>query len=336
MNWFEQITDMTEEEFKHSFTQNSISSVNKYFKSGTLLIITLQDLLNKINQEHPVSISRNVSLHSLGSLRKSFGLKKQSKIDLLFGNDADVKILQRTMKSSVFLVASNFDGLEHKNEKSRIEHKNFITNYINDHTQGPSAALCSPTAAIYRSCYCGFNKINALENLNDIYNVENGYADLSKFNETKCDLNKLKSAGLYKAIIHENLDILSSDFTKMISRNEIDQVYGAGINIKQREAGRLNKVVCDKYPQLLYYPLYCAYTAVYLTAIKNNRKNIVLTLLGGGVFGNPLNIIMDAIINVHKNLSKYLNENFEHVYLALFKCSVKDKNYIINRLNELD
>ena len=255
---------------------------------------------------------------------------------LLFGNNADVRVLQRKMKSAVFLVASNFDGLEHKNEKSKITHKNFITNYMKDHTRGPSAALCSPAATIYRSCYSLINQnsLNSLKNLNDIYNVNNGYANLTQLNLNKENLNeRLLEYKKYIAIIHENLDILDINDMSVISSNEIDQIYGAAVNIKQREEGQQNKIVADKLPQLLYYPLYCSYCATYLTAIKNNRENIVLTLLGGGVFGNPLNIIMDAIINVHKNLSRY--GNIKNVYLALFRCTDKDKNYILNRFNDL-
>ena len=337
MSWFEEITGTDE----HSFILNYCNQRNKgidpiskeiiniktgqHFKTSTLLIITLNELLSITN--HSISLSTNIKT------------EKIPKIKLLFGENADVKILQRKMKSAVFLVASNFDGLEHKRENTNLLTPNFITSYSKDHTQGPSAALCSPAAAIYRSCYCGYSAIskdsdsfkNSLENLNDIYHVENGYANLTKLNG---DLMKLNDAGLYKVIIHENLDILSTDFKEIVSSNKIDQVYGAAINIKQREIGKINKNICDKYPQILYYPLYCAYLATYLTSIKNNRKNIVLTLLGGGVFGNPLNMIMDAIINVHKQLSNYLN-SVENVYLSLFKCSAKDKKYIMDRLTEL-
>ena len=67
------------------------------------------------------------------------------------------------------------------------------------------------------------------------------------------------------------------------------------------------------------YTLDCGYETTYLTAIKNGRKKIIMTLLGGGVFGNPIEMIAQSIIDTHKKYGMVNNGSLERVIVPFFR-----------------
>ena len=56
-------------------------------------------------------------------------------------------------------------------------------------------------------------------------------------------------------------------------------------------------------------------------AIKNGRKHIYLTLIGGGVFGNRKSSIHEAIIKAHLRWGNNVESKLEKVSLVLFSSS---------------
>jgi len=342
MSWFENITGISENEFKNNINKYIIN--NKIINQKTLKAWNTGTLINdKTIKELKNDIIKEQNLND-----ENFDLNDENiKFEIITGLSADVRALQRKIPNSVFLVASNFDGLEHPNENSKIEDFNFITNYCRDFTQGPSAALCAPACTIYRSCYSLlYNKnINSLKNVNQFYNISNGYSDLSNVSTNllkSSNLGKELSLNKYIPIIHSNVEIVDNwDDLNVV--NTIDQVYGAALNLKQRKQGKGNKEIVNEYPILQVYPIYCSIYSTYLAAVMNGRENIVLTLLGGGVFGNSLEVIISSIVSVHKKFEMYKkikgfkeNQNLDipikNVKLALFKNSKKDVDTIINTL----
>lgn len=325
-SWFYRITGVDEETFKnnindHIFYDSEIDQnyiinniTNERFNCGKLEHIELYKL-----EQQCKDVKRN---------------QNNISFEILIGNDADVAKLQtlKQFDKSVFLVASNFDALEHPNEDTQISDYNFITYYDCDHTQGPTAALGAPAACIDRSLM----KLNMLEHVEHIYTTKNGYPVLKEpINPINLDDLKL---GLFKAVIHNNVEVSAYKIPKSRGveiipkekRNVVDQVFAAAVNIKQRLIGANNANIVNKYPILLEYPLICGYYSAYLTALKNNRETIVLTLLGGGVFGNQIDKIIDAIIKAHISYSKF--GNIKRIVLPLFRYKDRDLEIITNKL----
>lgn len=304
MSWFERLTGMTESEFKQNEFENFKLFYEKHKdKCGELMIVPISEIKKYINI--------NVK-----------GINPK----VMIIND-DIRNIQRTMLNSVILIASNFDALEHRNEKSKLSDYNFITNYINDHTQGPTASLCAPYATIYRA----FNpvKINMLQKLK-MYNIINGYASI------RVDYAlSMPMIDDFTMVVHKNVGI-TNDLQNFQIVNYVDQVFVSAINIKQRETGKYNKIMGLKYPYLVEYPIYSGYYSAYLAGILNGRENLVLTLIGGGVFGNDVSVVISSLLKVHNHFKSLGFGNIKNIYINVYKSPLKVKNYIQSRLSEFN
>ena len=229
------------------------------------------------------------------------------------------------------LIASNFDALEHRSEMSKLSDYNFITNYVFDHTQGPIASMCAPYATIFRA----FNpiKINMLEKCK-MYSVVNGYASINE----KYLLSShptIVATDDFTAVIHQNVAICD-DLYKFQVVNYVDQVFVSAINVKQRDTGKLNYQLGLKYPNLIKYVICSGYHAAYLAAILNKRENLILTLIGGGVFGNSIKLILDELLRMHNHFKTIGFGNIKNIYINVYKASMKTKKYVQNRLCEFN
>jgi len=125
----------------------------------------------------------------------------------------------------------------------------------------------------------------------------------------------------------------SLGFERVIDPEQIiDQVFCAAVNIAQGASGRKNikHPYCKEKCQFI---LEAAYTGTYLAAIKNERKHIFLTLIGGGAFGNPKSWIYKAILLAHKKWSRDKSSCLEKVTLVLFRASELDDGFL-NKLAE--
>ena len=69
------------------------------------------------------------------------------------------------------------------------------------------------------------------------------------------------------------------------------------------------------YTQLL---LRAAYEGSYLAAIKSGSKRLVLTLVGGGSFSNPIMLILDAIAHAHATWAGHPQSCLEEVILPIY------------------
>jgi len=90
----------------------------------------------------------------------------------------------------------------------------------------------------------------------------------------------------------------------------------AAVNIFQGRTGNENSrhpAVEDKCRLVLDM----AYQGTYLVTITNNRSQIFLTLVGGGIFGNKREWIYDAIISAHLNWG-VKGSSLEKVTLIVF------------------
>jgi hypothetical protein len=79
----------------------------------------------------------------------------------------------------------------------------------------------------------------------------------------------------------------------------------------------------------------CAYDGTYLTGIARQSSKIVLTLIGGGCFGNPIEYILNAIVNSHIKYSEKLSDDCE-IILPLYMPDKKLLNTIKEQLSIYD
>lgn len=109
------------------------------------------------------------------------------------------------------------------------------------------------------------------------------------------------------------------DFTKNdpSQRQMIDQVFCAALNISQGQSGYNNRGY-DRTGELRSFLLDVAYSGTYLAAIRNRRKKVFLTLIGGGAFGNDKEKIFEAIVKAHKKYTSLKSNSIEEVVLVLF------------------
>lgn len=245
-------------------------------------------------------------------------------------------------EGAMFQIASNFNGVEGVDETVTPNNPSFVTNYVNDPTQGPIASIGAGPAAIARvfvPFYATRQKkkphewqqtqtrqLDFLENLKDYYHVENGYiinnARLKPLPSDPSDVDSL--VGKARVLVHADVDVVfgrrRDDTLEVLERPvKISQVFCSSMNMAQGTSGYNN----SKLPgaalkaKLL---LRAAYLGTYFAAIDRGCSKLYLTLIGGGVFGNNPKDILDIIIDTHKKiaLNKKYNSCIKEVHLPLF------------------
>jgi len=294
------------------------------------------------------------SLISIGELLKTVNSKLQSSqpkkeilLEFLTRSDessvkyVDVAYLQSLPenRNAVFQVASNFNGVEAISEHSFPTNPTFTEDYIYDHTQGPIASISAGGGAITRVHAAFYDpskpqrewsqtdtrQHNFLKNLKEYFPVFNGYIVLQPeslpFPRDVQEQNKL----LEKCYVgyHKNVQVtfgeaISRKFRKVNDPDQIiDQVFCAGMNMAQGSSGWRNSTSPNASLKASFI-LQSAYEGTYLTAITNDRKNIFLTMIGGGVFGNHPNSIYNAILDAHLKWGLYQNNSLEKVTVVLY------------------
>lgn len=96
----------------------------------------------------------------------------------------------------------------------------------------------------------------------------------------------------------------------------IDQVFTAALNVAQGMSGKENRIM-ENSALKAQFLLHSGYEGTYLSAIYNNRKKLYLTLIGGGVFGNNQDWILDAICTTHRKWGT-VSSGLEKVVVIIF------------------
>lgn len=280
-------------------------------------------------------------------------------IDVPVGKDfskVDITQVQtdRANEHATFQVASNLNTMEPPNEDITPEDGNFVTLYLDDKTQGPMASISAAPAAIAR-VYCMFHsekddpsmwyqtgeeQISMLSKLNTYYTTSNGYVvnyGGEKSFEKK-DIDKLCQK--VHIGIQYDLDAMygkraDGKMDKLKRPVKINQVFCAGMNKGQGENGATNKELdADDTKSTLL--LRACYQGTYYGAICMGSEKLFLTLVGGGVFGNSFDSIVDEIVKAHKEIAnnKKVNGVLKEVHLLLFSPTSKMIDDLIRKFKE--
>ena len=98
----------------------------------------------------------------------------------------------------------------------------------------------------------------------------------------------------------------------------VSQVFCAAMNLCQGASGYANAAF-DSSPRLAAILLEAAYRGTYLATIRHGCPKLFLTLIGGGVFGNSVETILEIIGRVHLEIAcTEGNTTLNEVHLVLF------------------
>ena len=218
---------------------------------------------------------------------------------------------------ALFQVASQFNALEMVGPS--VTPEDGVTRYEHDRTQGPACAIAAGAATIYRNYFApvgdqigqsAANQIDGLADLGaelsralgrpvpDLWSMQNGYALATRaglemiaahLRETgDAAVNEL--AGHLRVGVHQGVEATDGPSSP---GPRVTQVFCSALPVAY---GRWPQQLWQEFAQLI---LDAAYEATLLAGVLNSRQGgsniVLLTLLGGGAFGNASEWIHTAI-----------------------------------------
>jgi len=249
-------------------------------------------------------------------------------------------------RHATFQVASQFNCLEFPG--SSVTPEDGIANYVFDQTQGPACSIaCGPATAL-RNYFVevggksGQTYDRQVENLQGVLaqlgdagkhiSVRNGYtlADdkglvvVSKALQDSTSLPKYCQQEL-RVGVHEDVQVTASEWGRCQQRDSdhtVTQVFGSACSIAYSKgnvedwASFARLVLLASYEATLWAGL--------LTALRHDgragSRRVFLTCLGGGVFGNPMSWIAEAM---QASLDKFAHVNLE-VFIVTYSGPIPD------------
>lgn len=303
MDWFERLTGFAENSYDDVRAKLGVdgqklhSRVNgKSFRIGTLEMPTLGELRARVANESVCSGETRLTIVQ-GDARKL-----HSALDC---------------NGALFQVASQFNLLEMVSP--HVTPEEGVGCYEHDHTQGPACAIAAGAATIYRNYFVPIQRKSGqranrqLDGLADLgqalstalgvpaaslWRMKNGYAlctqeGLAGINQHLASLNQTELDILRSRLrigIHWDVEVTDSASQR---RPIVSQAFCSALPISYT---RLDQANWQPFASLI---LEATYEATLQAAILNARRGasniVLLTLVGGGVFGNAREWILAAI-----------------------------------------
>jgi hypothetical protein len=227
-------------------------------------------------------------------------------------NIVDVLLAQsnKLFDGATFLAASNFNCLEFVGMSQTAA--DGVTQYCGDATQGPYCALAAGAATVYRNYFMKHEsgKQGQLEEEVHLLRatpldpfVKHGYPRLTARELASIAKHDWDDLDQFYVGVHENCEVTTTRSRRRLFKlappeRIVHQVYAAALNFGGSVAQ------CEDSIRIGGQILTAEYRATVLAAWELSRKypgrkgsnRLVLTFLGGGVFGNPRDMICKAII----------------------------------------
>ena len=297
MDWFEKLT---------GFPEESPQQVHNN------LIVDGERLKSLINGK--TLIAGQLETPSLGELRQRVRDQdlKTGKLSLC-EVVANVQSLHTDPANAraLFQVASQFNLLEMVSSNRTPEEGVGI--YDHDYTQGPACAIAAGAGTIYRNYFAPVNgqigqstanQIDCLADLgtalgnsqNCLWQMKNGYALASHKGLTEI-AQRLEAASESKRDELRKLLRIGIQWQTQVTlqdcQHQVSQVYCSALPVAY------SHLPANLWEQFARLVLEASYEATICSAILNARisgnKQLFLTLLGGGAFGNEIDWIIDSI-----------------------------------------
>ena len=254
---------------------------------------------------------------SLGDLRSASEETGPGTISEVIANVADLHA-DPANAGATFQVASQFNLLEMASP--RVTPEAGVDGYEHDHTQGPACAVACGGATIYRNWFhpvdggigqTADRQIDCLADLGDalgnksgaLWSMQNGYclASSSGLRHITAELatasadERDRLTGLLRLGVHSDVEVTRND-----AGHRVTQVYGSALPVAYGAPS------ADEWEPFARLVLDASYEATLRVAHRNadatgnhsatGNHRVFLTLLGGGVFGNRVEWIEDAIV----------------------------------------
>ncbi len=298
-NWFEQLIGKPETEFNYTLAEVPTKYHSAMGQFSQLSINELKALIT----DFPVNNLDGVKLHV--DYRTTYGHM------YLF----DTSALQFTApENALFQVASNFNCLEVPKANYNPFNGHFITQQMTDMTQGPSASGGAAFGSILRLLEHKIKPIDLLANV-PVIKSWNGKVPYDR-NESVAasDIDQ----GLIKVGLHRDVRAaflrMKNNFAYNPNGSLINQAFTSTCICENLRPNALSSALLD-----------AAYEGTYLCAVVTQAPLVVLTLIGGGVFSNNHELIIQAMIKAHEKYAPYLAQD----------CVVKLPLFMPNPRNEL-
>jgi hypothetical protein len=306
MDWFERLTGFRETDYDD--TRGKLGVEGRQLKS----------LIN--GKSYGIGDLELVSLQALRErVKTARGLPGRLKVGVVTG---DIRHMHKLPENagSLFQVASQFNLLEMTGPE--VTPEDGVTIYQYDRTQGPACAIAAGAATIYRNYFAsvggseGQTKDRQFDGLADL-----GEALSSALNQPVGALWKMRNG--YALCTGEGLDAIAGHLGTL-QPDQVDLLRGklrigvhSGVEVTDAEPEQrplVSQAFCSalpvaytQVPPAHWRPfaslvLEAAYEATMLAAVLNKHRGasnvVLLTLLGGGAFGNEDNWIFSAIRRV--------------------------------------
>ena len=218
---------------------------------------------------------------------------------------------------ALFQVASQFNALEMVGPS--VTPEDGVTRYEHDRTQGPACAIAAGAATIYRNYFApvgdqiGQSATNQLDGLADVgeelgralghpvaelWSMQNGYALATRAGLDMIashlreigDAGRSKLAGRLRIGLHQDVEVTDGSTSP---GQLVNQIFCSALPVAY---GQWPQPLWQAFAQLI---LDAAYEATLLAGVLNSRQGgsniVLLTLLGGGAFGNAPEWIHTAL-----------------------------------------
>ena len=301
-DWFSKLTGFREESYELTQSQLDIegdelvSTVNgKRFGIGSLSLPTLAELRNR------VEIPRD----------------KRSTVRCVTG-EARAMHADPELEGALFQVASQFNLLEMTGPS--VTPEDGVTRYSGDHTQGPACAIAAGAATIYRNYFASVygeigqardRQIDALARVgkalstklsrpvSELWEMRNGYAlctadgldAISRLLKASGEELRHELRGQLAIGVHREVEVTD---VREGQRRLVSQAFCSALPVAY---GGGRQSTWEAFARLV---LEATYEATLLAAVEQSRAGgsgtVLLTRVGGGVFGNADTWIDDAIV----------------------------------------
>lgn len=302
-NWFRRLSGFNESTYDATQAQLEVegstlrSKVNgRSYGIGQFEMVSLADLRLRVGQEKETTEPTRVSIVT-GDVRQMHQRPEYA--------------------GALFQVASQFNALEMV--APSVTPEDGVTRYEHDRTQGPACAMAAGAATIYRNYFVPVgeqigqsagHQLDGLADLgaelgralgcavSDLWSMRNGYALASRAGLEMItshlrairEAERSELAGLLRIGLHRNVEVTDGPSSP---GQLVSQAFCSALPVAY---GRVAQVHRQAFAQLV---LDAAYEATLLAGVLNSRyagsNTVLLTLLGGGAFGNATEWIHTAI-----------------------------------------
>lgn len=302
MDWFERLTGFPEASYAETRAQLELDG---------------STLRSKVNgRSYGVGMFKMASLADLRArVAAGTGASGKPRIGIVQG---DVRKMHQAPEyaGALFQVASQFNALEMVGPS--VTPEDGVTRYEHDRTQGPACAIAAGAATIFRNYFApvgdqvGQTADRQLDGLADVgvelsgalkrpvaelWKMRNGYclptrSELDLIADYLCAIGSEQAdalAGRLRIGLHVDAEVTEGDPPgPLVSQAFCSALPVAYSQVPQQHWAAFAQLVLD-----------AAYEATLLQGVVNARRGasniVLLTLLGGGAFGNPLSWIHTAI-----------------------------------------